>query len=262
MEALGIPLGHVGTPLTGIVAPWGAPPKAPVAAPACSPPPHFATPLTRFVAPYGAPPRAPVAGSAGSSTYASAYPHIPHTFCVHIGAPPKAPMTRSATPKTPVAARACSSISAHSSHVSWPHWELHRRPQWQRPHAVPPSFRHTLHTFRGPIGSSTEGPSGSARVQFHFHFSAPVSVRFRSRAISFFLVKAVLFLLSSCPHPLPPSLSVAIFPFLPPPFSSCVLRFRSSWHDTIVRGPLGPCQNDSTSSSASSSSSPSARNSS
>ena len=225
-------------------------------------PPHFATPLTRFVAPYGAPPRAPVAGSAGSSTYASAYPHIPHTFYVHIGSPTESPNDTVSTtedpsgsarmqfhfgtlfarfvaplgapPKTPVAAPACGStlIPAHPSHVSWPHREFHRRPERQRPRAVPLPFQ------RSSFGS----------------FSVPRDFKF--------LVKAVLFLLSSCPHPLPPSLSVAIFPFLPPPFSSCVLRFRSSWHDTIVRGPLGPCQNDSTSSSASSSSSPSARNSS
>eukprot|EP00959_Pyramimonas_sp_CCMP1952_P102648 2147020-Pyramimonas_sp.AAC.1 len=25
-------------------------------------------------------------------------------------------------------------ISAHTSHVSWPHRELRRRPQWLRPH--------------------------------------------------------------------------------------------------------------------------------
>eukprot|EP00959_Pyramimonas_sp_CCMP1952_P187390 3918354-Pyramimonas_sp.AAC.1 len=31
-------------------------------------------------------------------------------------------------------------------------------------------FRHAPHTFRGPKGSSTEGPSGCARMRFHrFH---------------------------------------------------------------------------------------------
>eukprot|EP00959_Pyramimonas_sp_CCMP1952_P382306 8010799-Pyramimonas_sp.AAC.1 len=29
-------------------------------------------------------------------------------------------------------------MSAHPSHVSWPHRELHRRPQWQRSHARAP----------------------------------------------------------------------------------------------------------------------------
>ena len=66
-------------------------------------------------------------------------------------------------------------ISAHPSHGSWPHRELHRRPQWQGPHAVPPSFRRTPHTVRGPIGSSTEGPSGRVRMQFQPHFCASLT---------------------------------------------------------------------------------------
>ena len=53
------------------------------------------------------------------------------------------------------------SVSAHPSHVSWPYRELHRRSQWRSPHApLPPST-----AFRGPIGSSTEGPSGGARMR-------------------------------------------------------------------------------------------------
>ena len=92
--------------------------------------------------------------------------------------------------------------SAHSAHVSWPHRELHRRPQWPSSHASPrpphvhfgtprtrfvaPSgappkapmakftcvsahtaclFRHTPRTFRGPIGSSTEGPNGQIHMR-------------------------------------------------------------------------------------------------
>eukprot|EP00959_Pyramimonas_sp_CCMP1952_P115232 2408660-Pyramimonas_sp.AAC.1 len=27
-------------------------------------------------------------------------------------------------------------LSAHPSHVSWPHGGLHRRPQWEGPHAT------------------------------------------------------------------------------------------------------------------------------
>eukprot|EP00959_Pyramimonas_sp_CCMP1952_P265503 5551539-Pyramimonas_sp.AAC.1 len=41
------------------------------------------------------------------------------------------------------------------------HRELHRRPQWRRSHAsAPPST-----AFRGPIGSSTGGPSGDVRMR-------------------------------------------------------------------------------------------------
>eukprot|EP00959_Pyramimonas_sp_CCMP1952_P174721 3651620-Pyramimonas_sp.AAC.1 len=36
------------------------------------------------------------------------------------------------------------------------HRELHRRPQWEWAHALPPPRA----AFRGPIGSFTEGPSG------------------------------------------------------------------------------------------------------
>ena len=46
-----------------------------------------------------------------------------------------------------------------------PHRELLRRPQWLRSHAVPPPLRHTPHTFRGPIGSSTEGPMAAVRMR-------------------------------------------------------------------------------------------------
>jgi len=47
-------------------------------------------------------------------------------------------------------------MSAHPSHASWPHKEPHRRPQWRCSHASRHEFRHTTHTVRGPIGSSTE----------------------------------------------------------------------------------------------------------
>ena len=67
------------------------------------------------------------------------------------------------------------SISVHPSHVSWPHRELHLRPQWQGPHAVPPPFRRAPHTFRGPIGSYAEGHSGRARMQVHPQFVAPLT---------------------------------------------------------------------------------------
>ena len=34
---------------------------------------------------------------------------------------------------------------------------------------------HTPHAFRGPIGSSTEGPSGCVRMRFHPHFGTPLT---------------------------------------------------------------------------------------
>eukprot|EP00959_Pyramimonas_sp_CCMP1952_P002153 44244-Pyramimonas_sp.AAC.1 len=46
-------------------------------------------------------------------------------------------------------------MSVPLSHVSWPYRELDLRPQWGWPHAsVTPST-----APRGPIGSSTQGPS-------------------------------------------------------------------------------------------------------
>eukprot|EP00959_Pyramimonas_sp_CCMP1952_P353435 7405187-Pyramimonas_sp.AAC.1 len=98
------------------------------------------------------------------------------------------------------------SMSAYSSHASRPQRELHRGPQWQGPHAVPrpPNVhsgppltrfvapqrappkapaaastcgssltscqcRATRNTIRGPIGSSTEGSSGSVHMRFPAH---------------------------------------------------------------------------------------------
>ena len=68
-------------------------------------------------------------------------------------------------------------ILAHPSHVSWPHRELHRRPQWQGPHAAPRQFRRTLHEDRRPIRSSTEGASGRVRMRARVHFGVPL-IRF------------------------------------------------------------------------------------
>eukprot|EP00959_Pyramimonas_sp_CCMP1952_P084554 1768645-Pyramimonas_sp.AAC.2 len=49
---------------------------------------------------------------------------------------------------------------------------VHRRPQWQGSHAsAPPST-----AFRGPMGSSTEGPSGCIRMRLPHpgqRFAAP-----------------------------------------------------------------------------------------
>eukprot|EP00959_Pyramimonas_sp_CCMP1952_P353869 7414120-Pyramimonas_sp.AAC.1 len=89
---------YFGAPFIRFACPKGAPAKAPVAAPACSSTRHFGAPLRRFVVPFGAPLKASLAAPACGS--------IP--------------------------------IPVHPSDVSWPPRELHRRPQWLRPHAVPP----------------------------------------------------------------------------------------------------------------------------
>eukprot|EP00959_Pyramimonas_sp_CCMP1952_P152010 3180299-Pyramimonas_sp.AAC.1 len=54
-------------------------------------------------------------------------------------------------------------MSAPPPHVSEPQKELHRRftvavSTWRHP------FRHTPHTLRGPMRSSTEGPSCNVRM--------------------------------------------------------------------------------------------------
>eukprot|EP00959_Pyramimonas_sp_CCMP1952_P043688 913197-Pyramimonas_sp.AAC.1 len=89
---------------------------------------------------------------------------------------------------------------AHLSHVPWSHRELHLRPpsaapachhplivgtpftrfvapdvpppkaQWLCPHAATPSLRHTPHTFRGPMRSST-----TVFVAAPAHFGTPRS---------------------------------------------------------------------------------------
>eukprot|EP00959_Pyramimonas_sp_CCMP1952_P273731 5721522-Pyramimonas_sp.AAC.1 len=66
-------------------------------------------------------------------------------------------------------------MSAHPSHASWPHRKLHRGPHCQGPHAATSPFRHTRHTFRGPIGSSAENPSGRARMPPLRHFCTPIT---------------------------------------------------------------------------------------
>eukprot|EP00959_Pyramimonas_sp_CCMP1952_P334629 7007601-Pyramimonas_sp.AAC.1 len=67
-----------------------------------------------------------------------------------------------------MARSACSStsISAHSSHVS---------PQLQGPHEVPAPVGTPFNTFRAPPGCSIEGASGRFRMQFHLHFSTPLT---------------------------------------------------------------------------------------
>eukprot|EP00959_Pyramimonas_sp_CCMP1952_P452507 9466699-Pyramimonas_sp.AAC.1 len=60
---------------------------------------------------------------------------------------------KGAPPKAPVGVPACAPPIQYSA--SWPHRELHVRLQWGRPHAPPRT------AFRGPVGSSTEGPTGA-----------------------------------------------------------------------------------------------------
>eukprot|EP00959_Pyramimonas_sp_CCMP1952_P230366 4816191-Pyramimonas_sp.AAC.1 len=47
--------------------------------------------------------------------------------------------------------------------------ELHRRLQWQGPHAYSGPCGHTPHTFGCPIGGSTEGSSGRVRMRTRVH---------------------------------------------------------------------------------------------
>eukprot|EP00959_Pyramimonas_sp_CCMP1952_P243167 5083057-Pyramimonas_sp.AAC.1 len=102
----------------------------------------------------GAPSKAPVAGFARSSTSISARP------------------PRASGPQRESHLRPQWQDPARASPGSWPHRGLHRRPQRRGSHAVPLPFRRTPHPVRGPIGSSTAGPSGGVRMQFHFHFGA------------------------------------------------------------------------------------------
>eukprot|EP00959_Pyramimonas_sp_CCMP1952_P090388 1892218-Pyramimonas_sp.AAC.1 len=67
--------------------------------------------------------------------------------------------TFGAPPKAPVGVSAC--VCHTQCHGSWPHTELHRRPQCGCPHAS----AKTSTTFRGHRGSSTEGPNGGARMR-------------------------------------------------------------------------------------------------
>ena len=54
-----------------------------------------------------------------------------------------------------------SPISAAPSFVSWPHNELHRRPQWRWPHASPPfHFGTPLTRFLAPSGAPPTAPVG------------------------------------------------------------------------------------------------------
>eukprot|EP00959_Pyramimonas_sp_CCMP1952_P178718 3735643-Pyramimonas_sp.AAC.1 len=54
--------------------------------------------------------------------------------------------------------------------VSWPHKDLHRRDRCYRPRAYPPPST----AFRGPIRSSTDGPSATARMRPpHPAFASP-----------------------------------------------------------------------------------------
>ena len=65
-------------------------------------------------------------------------------------------------------------ISAHPSNGSWHNEEVHLRPQWPCPHTVSNPFQRTPHTVRCPIGSSTEGHSGRARIPCPTNFRAPL----------------------------------------------------------------------------------------
>eukprot|EP00959_Pyramimonas_sp_CCMP1952_P125573 2625791-Pyramimonas_sp.AAC.1 len=65
-------------------------------------------------------------------------------------------------------------MSAHPSHVSWPHEELHLRPRWEGPYATtapmlaqprarmppPHPFRHTVTRFVALRGAPSKAPVG------------------------------------------------------------------------------------------------------
>eukprot|EP00959_Pyramimonas_sp_CCMP1952_P312171 6533531-Pyramimonas_sp.AAC.1 len=53
------------------------------------------------------------------------------------------------------------SVNATQDIALWPHMELHRRIQWQGPHASTPPRT----SLRGPIGGSTEGSTGRVRMR-------------------------------------------------------------------------------------------------
>ena len=112
--------------LTRFVTPSGFPPKAHVAVFVCVPAGHFGTPVHTA--------RSPI----GSST------ETPRWRCSH------------AAPQ---------GMSAHPSHGSCPHRELHRRPNWRCSHAPPQVMSAHPHTVRSPMRSSTEGPSGGVRMR-------------------------------------------------------------------------------------------------
>ena len=118
---------------------------------------HFGEHLTRFVAPWGAPPKAPAAGSScvleptSANTSHVSWPHrVPHRRSQlhnsHAHLPSMSAHTiirfappQGSLPTAPVTAPACvtAPISAHPSHASWPHGELHRRPPVAVPTCVP-----------------------------------------------------------------------------------------------------------------------------
>eukprot|EP00959_Pyramimonas_sp_CCMP1952_P449801 9418087-Pyramimonas_sp.AAC.1 len=52
-------------------------------------------------------------------------------------------------------------VNATKDSASWPQRELRRRLQWHRPHASTSPRT----AFRGPMGSSTEGSSGTGRMR-------------------------------------------------------------------------------------------------
>eukprot|EP00959_Pyramimonas_sp_CCMP1952_P355138 7439040-Pyramimonas_sp.AAC.1 len=65
-------------------------------------------------------------------------------------------------------------ISAHPSHVSWPHkaQEVNPLARWRRPHGGVAQF---WHAFRGPIWISAQGPIGAARTAAPSHVGIPLT---------------------------------------------------------------------------------------
>eukprot|EP00959_Pyramimonas_sp_CCMP1952_P295361 6177764-Pyramimonas_sp.AAC.1 len=63
----------------------------------------------------------------------------------------------------------------HPSDVAWPRRVLHGTSRGRVRMAPPRPFRHTHHTFRGPVGAPIEGHSGRIRMAPPQHFGTPLT---------------------------------------------------------------------------------------
>ena len=94
------------------------------------------------------------------------------SFLGHLGVPETFPggslvgTGRTGVPWAWGGRRGCARVRHAQCSVAWPYRELHRRSQICRPHASDtPSA-----AFRGPVGSSTEGPRSAVRMRPHTQF--------------------------------------------------------------------------------------------
>ena len=67
-------------------------------------------------------------------------------------------------------------VSTHRSHISWPHWERHRRPQWQGSHdGVTPVLVHLSHVSWPHMGSPPNAPVAGFECWRHARFGTPLT---------------------------------------------------------------------------------------